>query len=260
MCTFSAKKFNPFKNKTTMTSEEANVLDKVQNEITQEEKQLLLKDLCARLPHKQKVCYKIRDNNEEITETLSGCLLDYFKTGKIAVVKPYLRPMSSMTEDERNELYELSHAGSEEWTFSHNAYVVIDWLNSKHFDYRGLIDKGLGLETPDGMYTVLCRNINAKTDIREKTPFFDKNGVRIYDGDVFVYLKYTNFKDGVPSDLIENYSKYENEVVLHPVFWYDKKKSWCSDVYGDCDYMASYDFNEVVVVTNKSEHPELYNY
>lgn len=98
------------------------------------------------------------------------------------------------------------------------------------------------------------------TDIREKTPFFDKNGVRIYDGDVFVYLKYTNFEDGVPSDLIENYSKYENEVVLHPVFWYDKEKSWCSDVYGDCDYMASYDFNEVVVVTNKGEHPELYNY
>lgn len=245
-----------------MTSEEANALDKVQNEITQEEKELLLKDLCARLPHKQKVCYKIHDNSEEIIETLSGCLLDYFKTGKIAVVKPYLRPMSSMTEEEKIEYGDRCYFVLDCISTNQQYYFneLYDWLNAHHFDYRGLIEKGLALEAPEGMYMVLCRNINAKTDIREKTPFFDKNGVRIYDGDVFVYLKYTNFKDGVPSDLIENYSKYENEVVLHPVFWYDNEKSWCSDVYGDCDYMASYDFNEVVVVTNKNEHPELYNY
>ena len=222
MCTFSAKKFNLFKNKTTMTSEEANALDKGQNEITQEEKELLLKDLCARLPYKQKVYYKIHNNNEEITETLSGCLLDYFKTGKIAVVKPYLRPMSSMTEEEE--------------AFVYNGHIEFwereDYCNKHYLDYRGLIPIRHAIEAPEGMYTVLCRNINAKTDIREKTPFFDKNVVRIYDGDVFVYLKYTNFKDGVPSDLIENYSKYENEVVLHPVFWYDNEKSWCSDVYG----------------------------
>lgn len=148
----------------------------------QEEKQLLLKDLCARLPHKQKVCYKIHNNSEEITETLSGCILDYFKTGKIAVVKPYLRLMSSMTEDEAREITKLSGilTGSENilsisvkeefidikiddgvcstetrtlwFTEMPTSITQLDCLNAHHFDYRGLIEKGLALEAPEGMY------------------------------------------------------------------------------------------------------------
>lgn len=60
--------------------------------------------------------------------------------------KPYLRPISSMTEDEEKQfqdvnLYELP-------------YTVegLDWLNAHYFDYRGLINDGLALEAPQGMY------------------------------------------------------------------------------------------------------------
>ena len=60
--------------------------------------------------------------------------------------KPYLRPISSMTEDEEKQfqdvnLYELP-------------YTVegLDWLNAHHFDYRGLINDGLALEALKGMY------------------------------------------------------------------------------------------------------------
>lgn len=230
------------------------------------EKQILLSALCAMVPYDTKV---------NVKGVGDFCLDSVSRYGEIGIddhtinlypfydVKPYLRFQKDMTDEEWKTLQEINSKylifSSKHLTY-HIDKEVTDYLDSIHVDYRHLIDRGLALEAPEGMYTVLCRNINAKTDIREKTPFFDKNGVRIYEGDVFVYLKYTNFKDGVPSDLIENYSKYENEVMLHPVFWYDKEKSWCSDVYGDCDYMASYDFNEVVVVTNKGEHPELYNY
>lgn len=227
--------------------------------MTQEEKELLLMYLCEMLHYKLHcMVFKLNGDIKENDDILYGVIGDNVVTLKsdkdeclmYYQIKPYLRPLSDMTEEEE--------------AFVYNGHIEFwereDYCNKHYLDYRGLIPMGLALEAPEGMYTVLCRNINAKTDIREKTPFFDKNGVRIYDGDVFVYLKYTNFEDGVPSDLIENYSKYENEVVLHPVFWYDKEKSWCSDVYGDCDYMASYNFDYVVVVTNRNEHPELYNY
>ena len=78
--------------------------------------------------------------------------------------KPYLRPMSSMTEEERDSLeYYINEYGDlEKWgsgeggcsTFDIQKEVMpyIDWLNKHHFDYRGLIEKGLALEAPEGMY------------------------------------------------------------------------------------------------------------
>ena len=144
--------------------------------MTEQEKELLLKDLCARLPHKQKVCYKIHNNSKEITETLSGCLLDYFKTGRIAVVRPYLRPMSSMTEEEKKEYQELYdyeersyNQGCEfydEWKVEINdeerLFKITDWLNAHHFDYREMIEKGLALEAPEEMYQT--KNTNKDED------------------------------------------------------------------------------------------------
>lgn len=124
--------------------------------MTQEEKNLLIKDLCSRLPHKQKVCYKIHDNSEEITETLSGCLLDYFKTGKIAVVKAYLRPLTSMSEDEEIEfcmtVFDTVLRITEKKHTCLVSFEQINWLDAHHFDYRGLIEKGLALEAPEGLY------------------------------------------------------------------------------------------------------------
>jgi hypothetical protein len=219
-----------------------------------EDRELMMKDLCGRLPYGVVITDGIHKLKLKVRlDTAPGTMEEFFRTDTL---RYYLRPMSSMTWDERFEYDKFVNGNN---TLENHANEI-DWLNAHHFDYRGLIEKGIALEAPDGVYTVVCRNINEKTDIRAKTPFFDKNGVRIYDGDVFVYVRYTNFKDGVPLDLIENYSKYENEVVLHPVFWDDDKKLWCSDVYGDCDSLASYDFNEVVVVTNINEHPELYNH
>jgi hypothetical protein len=67
---------------------------------------------------------------------------------------PYLRPMSSMTEEEIKEFYKIENiipkmgyiCPSKDWHFTTNGF---DWLNANHFDYRGLIEKGLAIEVTD---------------------------------------------------------------------------------------------------------------
>lgn len=139
--------------------------------MTQEDKQLLLKDLCPRLPYATKVFYEYVDDLDKKTYgyslTLNTWCINELEAEK-AIVKPYLRPMSSMTEKEKKELKEvlspqgtaiyecngisipLSHFGE----FVPYEYMgrVICWLNAHHFDYSGLIEKGLALEAPEGMY------------------------------------------------------------------------------------------------------------
>ena len=106
--------------------------------MTQEEKQLLLADLCARLPYGVLVLNKDGD-----VESFTWQELKEFGDGYIS--KPYLRPMSSMTEEEDDEW----------WKFANEPYVVnehtssLDWLNAHHFDYRGLIEKGLAIEVTE---------------------------------------------------------------------------------------------------------------
>ena len=73
------------------------------------------------------------------------CLCD------ITEIKPYLRPMSSMTEEEKYEFNELPTISSSIQSLSINE---IDFLNAHHFDYRGLIEKGLALEASEGMYKI----------------------------------------------------------------------------------------------------------
>ena len=67
----------------------------------------------------------------------------------IEEIKLYLRPMSSMTEEE-STTYEYSFLYSNDLRIYAEEYI--DWLNAHHFDYRGLIEKGLALEAPEGMY------------------------------------------------------------------------------------------------------------
>ena len=129
--------------------------------MTQEDKELLFKEFSARLHYGLIVspvdCGKAR---------LVGCLLnsvllqdirtgkDYDKPWDIEYVKPYLRPMSSMTEEEKKE-YELlaNHCIVTSIGFIHlEAAPLTDWLNTHHFDYRGLIEKGLAIEAPNDMY------------------------------------------------------------------------------------------------------------
>jgi hypothetical protein len=101
--------------------------------MTQEEKQLLLKDLAARLPYG--VVIQVND------WTLLDIIL---KTGHIEQLlndnielKPYLRPLSSMTEEEEI-FYNIKYP------YIKN-YEQVDWLNAHHFDYRNLIEKGLAI-------------------------------------------------------------------------------------------------------------------
>ena len=110
--------------------------------MTQEDKELLLKDLCARLP------YGVIMTNIELREThyplTCGDLHDaMFDDGWDDV--PYLRSMSSMTEEEKLEfslvpIYAFVH---------YNEIAKMDWLNAHHFDYRGLIEKGLAIEVTE---------------------------------------------------------------------------------------------------------------
>ena len=124
--------------------------------MTQEDKDLLLKDLSARLPYNVVINNRRDDFNYNsflTTDMLHELQSDY----QPWEYKPYLRPLSSMTEEERNNLreccrtqegiiYDIGVAGAI------NCPVIIDFLNAHHLDYRGLIEKGLALAAPKGMY------------------------------------------------------------------------------------------------------------
>lgn len=126
--------------------------------MTNEEKQLLIKDLCARLPYG--VIVHFHDINvDDYDRQLIGEDLDYIELDGRSC-KPYLRPISSMTEEEKNErnfycgykpYYEEEDCG-ERYLTEYDMPDYIDWLNTHHFDYRGLIPMGLALEAPEGMY------------------------------------------------------------------------------------------------------------
>lgn len=121
-----------------------------------EEKQVLLKDLCARLPYGLKVQfylpnYQTNSFDEKIGEVFEiGDIFTHVHCDGIdylpntSRVKPYLRPMSSMTDDEQNEFDYLR--------FRHDEEGWLDFVLSKHLDWRSLIEKGLALEAPEGMY------------------------------------------------------------------------------------------------------------
>lgn len=132
--------------------------------MTQEEKDLLLKDLCARFAYHPFVYGKsgYTYNKGRLTGVFSsgvhimtsgGSQFHYF----IEEIKPYLRPMSSMTNEEYEELKQIE---KDYWGFASKKfinewcpnYASLDWLNAHHFDYRGLIEKGLAIAAPKGMY------------------------------------------------------------------------------------------------------------
>ena len=121
--------------------------------MTQKEKQLLLKDLCTRLPYR--VIVQVKDWTTLDTELKTGHIR-LLQDGVIEL-KPYLRPMESMTEEEDNEWNGLNidplleavkerHTRIEDLMLrAKSQYKPIDWLNAHHFDYRGLIEKGLAI-------------------------------------------------------------------------------------------------------------------
>ena len=133
------------------------------------DEEILLRDLCARLPYKVKVYGNYRySNGDEIIddkkiEVIDLSALDWFVNG--IDIKPYLRPMSSMTDEERHEIQEIlgedveipddfiNIIDSSRKSFSFiELQAVFDYFNAHYLDYRGLIEKGLALPVPEGMY------------------------------------------------------------------------------------------------------------
>lgn len=133
--------------------------------MTQQEKQLLLKDLCARLPYGVKIMFSHNSFRWDWEQTLDEIRL--CEDGEWAIngwgihgIKPYLRPMSSMTKEEKKQYSKTQDKIPIQWddcgestvyTYA-NTIKTYDWLNENHFDYRGLIPRGLALEAKEGMY------------------------------------------------------------------------------------------------------------
>lgn len=139
--------------------------------MTQEEKSLLLKDLCARLPYSVKCHEADVEYTFDIIGTTSNNKEFVFSDGyerNLEQIKPYLRPMSSMTDDEKKELLTVvdsetedtidqlrtGNCGIMEGKYHFNSLKEFDWLNAHYFDYRGLIEKGLALQAPEGIYNL----------------------------------------------------------------------------------------------------------
>lgn len=163
--------------------------------MTQEEKELSFIDISGRLHYGVIVNYKENEYDHHkwkitslhtLSYSQSGTLIDTdydgwisyeehqgcgMSTGsrpfRLGEVLPYLRPLSSMTEEERKEYNEYLFYGYSIGLMSNTetAYELIDWLNKKMFDYRGLILMNLALEAPEGMYK---NRINYETDKKDK--------------------------------------------------------------------------------------------
>ena len=118
--------------------------------MTQEDKELLLKDLCLRLPYGVKVRCDFGLDGEitEISRTKNNlycCKYLDCKEGYcyIESLKPYLFPLSSMTEEQEEEYNDLN--SYELGCFPHTE-EALDYLIKNYFDYRGLIEKGLAID------------------------------------------------------------------------------------------------------------------
>ena len=119
--------------------------------MTQEDKQLALQDLCARLPYGVIGEYSWK-GNEPYNRELTGSLFDELKSSWYSTEDskflPYLRPMLSMTEEEKVEYCDLQDKFllSSQYPVT-DGYALFDWLNKKMFDFRGLIPKDLAIST-----------------------------------------------------------------------------------------------------------------
>ena len=140
--------------------------------MTKENKELLFKDLCARLPYNVICQVEFRENGKYNSKVmlLSGIFTDeaYFTTKGGSIYsneyKPYLFPLSSMTEKQEDEWYEVfidplskkldRHTRQEYLQFQADAQAFgIEYLLKNHFDYLGLIEKSLALDATNlGVY------------------------------------------------------------------------------------------------------------
>ena len=133
----------------------------------EKEKELLLKDLCLMASYSP-ICSIFREADSGVGwmdykmlgfyrfGTDKGAIEFYFEDivsiDTVEKIKPYLRPMSSMTEEEIDEFILISDTVL--WLGDKRSTCILsleqmDWLNAHHFDYRGLIEKGLAIEVTE---------------------------------------------------------------------------------------------------------------
>ena len=138
--------------------------------MTQEDKELLLKDLCARLPYGVKIAltWWVMDEGTCMSTTLEPDHIEQIRNDELgdAEIKSYLRPMSSMTDEQCYDFYcrfvenEIDYNDFKKYYFDsclwnkvlttiNDCGDIIDWLNKYHFDYRGLIEKGLAIDATE---------------------------------------------------------------------------------------------------------------
>ena len=142
--------------------------------MTQEDKELLLKDICARLHYSIKAFYYVEEEERETCDEIECITLDgYVDIGQYSLsierIKPYLFPLSSMTDEQAKEMQEiignpddaciiqkidglelwLNYIDTDPTIWLNVIFEVQDYLNKNHFDYRGLIEKGLAIEITD---------------------------------------------------------------------------------------------------------------
>ena len=126
------------------------------------QKELLLVDLCARLPYRPKgvKLYTPFDPEDIVVIGYTGRFVETYNDEiPVERVRLYLRPLSSMTEEEKGEYSKLTQALIEEddkveYLIRLPNYNTLDWLNAHYLDYRDLIGKGLALPAPKGMYII----------------------------------------------------------------------------------------------------------
>lgn len=128
--------------------------------MTREDKELLLEDLCSRLPYGVKVQVDLQSDTyspivckvcsvecAEIGSTFIGVETspDTYNEFREFLCKPYLFPLSSMTEEQNLEYLRTCMGGNG----SVPTLTSFEWFNKNHFDYRGLIEKGLAIDATD---------------------------------------------------------------------------------------------------------------
>ena len=136
--------------------------------MTQKDKKLLFRDLSARLPYHTHVKVWLKDGTTEegaldLEHNYGDVLRDAFYYNKIVKIKPYLFPMSSITDEQCHNFYygfvenEIDYNDFKKYYFDgclwnkvlitiNDCGDIIDWFNKNHFDYRGLIEKGLAID------------------------------------------------------------------------------------------------------------------
>lgn len=141
----------------------------------QTSKELLIKDLFARLPYGVKCAEVYPDGNKFENEWdiikiskyvedgihISNCKTIYGYCSSIENIKPYLIPLSSMTDEQYEEFINISGWDGDIEDIRRGKFLclgtigidyiydTIDWFNKNHFDYRGLIKMGLAIDATD---------------------------------------------------------------------------------------------------------------